>query len=908
MEVARNESQVTCGTAVASLQNTEPLPVLPLRAPQDLSPPRELSSSRSPRSPRSAQSPRSPRETLRKVRSRDDYGNKMVNQYVVVEEIGRGAYSKVKLVIDSETDEHRAMKIMKRPQLQKARASGGCAWDNALRELALMRKMDHPNVVRLHEVIDDSEDCKLYFILEYLAGGPILVLDSSGAADRTLSPEQCRDYLRDVARGLSYLHQHHIVHRDLKPSNLLLDSIGRVKVSDFGVSVDCGTADVAGRMADSEGTPLFLAPEALAGVGLTSGKPLDIWAVGVTFHTMLYCKLPWNAGSVSALHSIIAGGVPPESADTPASEEARRLLLQMLHANPKERPSALDLLSHPYLQLQGGAVEPAYARVEVNEGEVAKAMSWTSLSFVMTRVVSQMRQLSQNARGRLGSDSCLRVGGQSGRRRSSASSSGRPPPSSPGFLPPVMSPGLSQYPLLQSVMVDTVYPSGPSFEREAEDDEIDVDVVETMSSSADHRAEAAIAALAAVRTTPMDKPMQVARFVDTEGDSVVLALHEGALQLICNGVTASAEVNALRYDPVSGVLEVVGSSGTAESNVPPDAAATVLPRLAELATEAGVRHAGLKRARPVMLDLDVPGTADTPTLGSPPSKARRRSTEPQHPRSAANNNSLSPPGLLSPQGGSLLSSSDVFAQPSKTTPQPENQTVTSMATHSLVVSAAAARSSEAAAAAPAAPPAAAAAPPAPTRDADRRVVVDPLPPLDTPDHQPSPILSPAPQLQLSSDASASAAQPPPKAGPEPPGAPKPSPPPSPPPTPPTAPLPVPVTRSAEPVQPEWWTDWQQERKRRRAESGTPVRSAASPVAPMSVASWSACSSPATAGAAATAAERCHPAPSVFAVCECGCGAMRCGGPGGAHRAMPRHAFHRTLQRGVPDVRPIGTTA
>ena len=105
----------------------------------------------------------------------------------------------------------------------------------ASKEIAIMKKLDHPNVIRLHEVMEAKEDDKIYMILEYSLQGPVLEVGPDGTC-QALEIETVRTYMRDVITGLSYLHHQGIVHQDLKPSNLLLKKNGSVAISDFGVS------------------------------------------------------------------------------------------------------------------------------------------------------------------------------------------------------------------------------------------------------------------------------------------------------------------------------------------------------------------------------------------------------------------------------------------------------------------------------------------------------------------------------------------------------------------------------------------------------------------------------------------------------------------------------------------------
>ena len=105
------------------------------------------------------------------------------------------------------------------------------ALEDVLREIAIMKKIDHPNLIRLHEVIDDESEDKLYMIIDFAIKGPILDWDINDGIffhpyHKELAgfPEQQIQYwFRGMIHGLEYLHQHNIIHRDLKPQNILID-------------------------------------------------------------------------------------------------------------------------------------------------------------------------------------------------------------------------------------------------------------------------------------------------------------------------------------------------------------------------------------------------------------------------------------------------------------------------------------------------------------------------------------------------------------------------------------------------------------------------------------------------------------------------------------------------------------
>ncbi|KAJ3187168.1 hypothetical protein HDU85_007206 [Gaertneriomyces sp. JEL0708] len=209
---------------------------------------------------------------------------------MILRELGRGFHGKVKLCVDMETGKEWALKIVQkkaRPRFQSRLHShrmvavdgqGQASPSNPelekiKREIAILKKCSHPHVVALNEVIDDPAAEKIYLVLEYLAGGDIRWHDQSDPPEPVLTIDEARRIFRDVVCGVEYLHYQGIVHRDIKPANLLWTADGRVKISDFGVSVVIQPSLPPGEvsadlerhheieLAKTVGTPAFFAPE-----------------------------------------------------------------------------------------------------------------------------------------------------------------------------------------------------------------------------------------------------------------------------------------------------------------------------------------------------------------------------------------------------------------------------------------------------------------------------------------------------------------------------------------------------------------------------------------------------------------------------------------------------------------------
>ncbi|XP_061959239.1 serine/threonine-protein kinase GRIK2 isoform X2 [Populus nigra] len=228
------------------------------------------------------------KETHLLVRSEDEDGNKMINEYVRQYKIGAGSYGKVVLYQSSIDGKLCAIKAFHKSHLLKLRvAPSETAMTDVLREVQIMKMLDHPNIVNLIEVIDDPNTDHFYMVLEYVDGK--WVWEGSGPPGG-IGEDTARKYLRDIVSGLMYLHAHNIVHGDIKPDNLLVTRSGTVKIGDFSVSQV--VEDDNDELRRSPGTPVFTAPECC--LGLTyHGKAADTWAVGVTLYCMILGQYPF---------------------------------------------------------------------------------------------------------------------------------------------------------------------------------------------------------------------------------------------------------------------------------------------------------------------------------------------------------------------------------------------------------------------------------------------------------------------------------------------------------------------------------------------------------------------------------------------------------------------------------------
>ncbi|GAA5876425.1 hypothetical protein JCM1840_006021 [Sporobolomyces johnsonii] len=186
---------------------------------------------------------------------------------------GRVQYCAIKSVARDGPRRNKSLRLAKNRKASTQGSGGIGADDKVKREVAIMKRLDHPNIVRLKEVIDDAKSKKVFMVLEFMAGGQVVWQDEN--KQPTMTVDEARRTFRDVVLGLEYLHYQGIIHRDIKPANLLwTEDHKTVKISDFGVShvsdalLRASPDDPAAAHGDDDkalrktaGSPAFFAPE-----------------------------------------------------------------------------------------------------------------------------------------------------------------------------------------------------------------------------------------------------------------------------------------------------------------------------------------------------------------------------------------------------------------------------------------------------------------------------------------------------------------------------------------------------------------------------------------------------------------------------------------------------------------------
>lgn len=208
-------------------------------------------------------------------------------------------------------------------------------------EIAIMKKLNHPNLVQLIEVLDDPEEDSLFMVLEMCKKGVVMKVGVDDTAAEPYPEETCRYWFRDLILGVEYLHAQGVVHRDIKPDNLLLTDDDVLKIVDFGVSEMFEKAEPM-RTAKSAGSPAFLPPElCIARHGDISGKAADIWSMGVSLYCLRYGRVPFQRQSVLDMYEAIKDETPSFPPDE--NKEFLDLMNRLMEKDPAKRITMEEL-------------------------------------------------------------------------------------------------------------------------------------------------------------------------------------------------------------------------------------------------------------------------------------------------------------------------------------------------------------------------------------------------------------------------------------------------------------------------------------------------------------------------------------------------------------------------------------
>ncbi|XP_026817293.1 calcium/calmodulin-dependent protein kinase type II alpha chain isoform X7 [Rhopalosiphum maidis] len=261
------------------------------------------------------------------------------DNYELKEELGKGAFSVVRKCIQKHTGLEFAAKIINTKKLSAR------DFQKLEREARICRKLQHPNIVRLHDSI--QEELFHYLVFDLVTGGELF---EDIVAREFYSEADASHCIQQILESVNHCHTNGVVHRDLKPENLLLASKVKgaaVKLADFGLAIEVQGEQQA--WFGFAGTPGYLSPEVLKKEPY--GKPVDIWACGVILYILLVGYPPFWDEDQHRLYAQIKAGAydyPSPEWDT-VTPDAKNLINQMLTVNPAKRVTASDALKHPWI-------------------------------------------------------------------------------------------------------------------------------------------------------------------------------------------------------------------------------------------------------------------------------------------------------------------------------------------------------------------------------------------------------------------------------------------------------------------------------------------------------------------------------------------------------------------------------
>ncbi|XP_034715221.1 MAP/microtubule affinity-regulating kinase 3a isoform X2 [Etheostoma cragini] len=255
-----------------------------------------------------------------RTRSSEEPQQPHVGNYRLLKTIGKGNFAKVKLARHILTGREVAIKIIDKTQLNPN------SLQKLFREVRIMKILNHPNIVKLFEVIETERT--LYLVMEYASGGE--VFDYLVAHGR-MKEKEARAKFRQIVSAVQYCHQKHIVHRDLKAENLLLDADMNIKIADFGFSNEF---TMGNKLDTFCGSPPYAAPELFQGKKY-DGPEVDVWSLGVILYTLVSGSLPFDGQNLKELRERVLRGkyrIPFYM-----STDCENLLKRFLVLNPAKR-------------------------------------------------------------------------------------------------------------------------------------------------------------------------------------------------------------------------------------------------------------------------------------------------------------------------------------------------------------------------------------------------------------------------------------------------------------------------------------------------------------------------------------------------------------------------------------------
>ncbi|SZF01942.1 unnamed protein product [Blumeria hordei] len=322
-------------------------------------------------------------------------------EYFLGGTLGEGEFGKVKMGWKQEGGVQVAIKLIRRDSV----GTNPSRLAKIYREIAILREISHPNIVRLHEMVETEK--QIGIILEYASGGELFdyILNH-----RYLKDHPARRLFSQLVSGVGYLHRKGIVHRDLKLENLLLDRNRNIIITDFGfantfnaedklseeIEYSLGSREFVKKleldkilpdghrrgdlMQTSCGSPCYAAPELVVSDSLYTGRKVDVWSCGVILYAMLAGYLPFDddpanpeGDNINLLYKYIVS--TPLTFPEYVSPHARDLLRRILVPDPRKRADLFEVARHSWLAEYAHVVSFITSGSSISRGTPTKLVS-----------------------------------------------------------------------------------------------------------------------------------------------------------------------------------------------------------------------------------------------------------------------------------------------------------------------------------------------------------------------------------------------------------------------------------------------------------------------------------------------------------------------------------------------------
>lgn len=261
--------------------------------------------------------------------------NKIGKYTITKNQIGRGAFSTIYKGYDNNGNVF-AIKEVSIAGKKKVE-------ENVKKELNILKRLNHSNIVQIHDYFFDNKNKIIYIIMDYFKNGDF----SNFIKGKVLKEIFAKKYMSQLKNGLKYLYENNIMHRDLKPHNILLDDNNDLKITDFGFARYVKDDMLINTLC---GTPIYMAPEIIKHKRYNNKS--DLWSLGIIMYEMIFGKLPFKANNfIQLLKSINKNDICYNYPNISISSDCENLLKSLLQIDPEERINWNGFFEHSWFYI-----------------------------------------------------------------------------------------------------------------------------------------------------------------------------------------------------------------------------------------------------------------------------------------------------------------------------------------------------------------------------------------------------------------------------------------------------------------------------------------------------------------------------------------------------------------------------